>query len=318
MRRSSSTKGRRLGAVCRRFVRSAGRVHERRRGVHARRLQDRRQVSQRRELGRRRRCVGARQGEARRGPPGALLERLQRTVAQIPIVGSGHALWRREGRRGKAGGVERQPIAAPRALLDRVAEHGDRAARRRQDVPTRAGHHAADGHRQADRRQERAVHQRAAHASSRRSIRRRTRRARGRAGGEPGGEQRDGRAHRGAADRGRLQHRPAGPGAFGRAESDGSADRVRRAAAQELRRRRDQSCARARSAAQSRATLAEVPVQSRRDRQQASLAEVTALLRPNTGSLWKFYNDALAGALPKQGTHTCRSRTAASSSPRAS
>jgi len=35
---------------------------------------------------------------------------------------------------------------------------------------------------------------------------------------------------------------------------------------------------------------------------QASLAEVTALIRPNTGSLWKFYNDALAGAIPKQGT----------------
>jgi hypothetical protein len=35
---------------------------------------------------------------------------------------------------------------------------------------------------------------------------------------------------------------------------------------------------------------------------QASLAEVTALIRPNTGSLWKFYNDALAGIVPKQGT----------------
>src|SRR5262249_22442204 len=34
---------------------------------------------------------------------------------------------------------------------------------------------------------------------------------------------------------------------------------------------------------------------------QASLGEVTALIRPNTGSLWKFYNDALAAALPKQG-----------------
>jgi len=34
---------------------------------------------------------------------------------------------------------------------------------------------------------------------------------------------------------------------------------------------------------------------------QASLAEVAALLRPSTGSLWKFYNDALASSLPKQG-----------------
>jgi type VI secretion system protein ImpL len=34
---------------------------------------------------------------------------------------------------------------------------------------------------------------------------------------------------------------------------------------------------------------------------QASLAEVTAMLRPGTGSLWKFYDDALAAVLPKQG-----------------
>src|SRR5262249_19012691 len=34
---------------------------------------------------------------------------------------------------------------------------------------------------------------------------------------------------------------------------------------------------------------------------QASLAEVTALIRPGSGSLWKFYNDALAASLPKQG-----------------
>lgn len=34
---------------------------------------------------------------------------------------------------------------------------------------------------------------------------------------------------------------------------------------------------------------------------QASLAEVTAVLRPGTGSLWKFYDEALAASLPKQG-----------------
>ncbi len=35
--------------------------------------------------------------------------------------------------------------------------------------------------------------------------------------------------------------------------------------------------------------------------QQASLAEVAALLRPGSGSLWRFYNDALAAVLPRQG-----------------
>jgi type VI secretion system protein ImpL len=35
--------------------------------------------------------------------------------------------------------------------------------------------------------------------------------------------------------------------------------------------------------------------------QQASLAEVSALLKPGTGSLWRFYDEALASALPKQG-----------------
>jgi type VI secretion system protein ImpL len=35
--------------------------------------------------------------------------------------------------------------------------------------------------------------------------------------------------------------------------------------------------------------------------QQASLAEVTALLKPGSGSLWRFYDDALAGAVPRQG-----------------
>ena len=34
---------------------------------------------------------------------------------------------------------------------------------------------------------------------------------------------------------------------------------------------------------------------------QASLAEVAAVLKPGTGSLWKFYDDALAPSLPKQG-----------------
>ena len=35
---------------------------------------------------------------------------------------------------------------------------------------------------------------------------------------------------------------------------------------------------------------------------QASLAEVAAVLKPGTGSLWRFYDDALAASLPKQGT----------------
>jgi len=35
--------------------------------------------------------------------------------------------------------------------------------------------------------------------------------------------------------------------------------------------------------------------------QQASLAEVTALLKPGTGSLWRFYDDALATAVQRQG-----------------
>ncbi len=34
---------------------------------------------------------------------------------------------------------------------------------------------------------------------------------------------------------------------------------------------------------------------------QASLAEVAAVLRPGTGTLWRFYDDALQAALPKQG-----------------
>lgn len=34
---------------------------------------------------------------------------------------------------------------------------------------------------------------------------------------------------------------------------------------------------------------------------QASLAEVSAVLHPGSGSLWRFYEDALASALPKQG-----------------
>jgi type VI secretion system protein ImpL len=35
--------------------------------------------------------------------------------------------------------------------------------------------------------------------------------------------------------------------------------------------------------------------------QQASLAEVAAVLRPGSGSLWRFYDDALVAALPRQG-----------------
>ncbi|HEX3868595.1 MAG TPA: type VI secretion IcmF C-terminal domain-containing protein, partial [Gemmatimonadaceae bacterium] len=34
---------------------------------------------------------------------------------------------------------------------------------------------------------------------------------------------------------------------------------------------------------------------------QATLAEVAAVLKPGTGTLWKFYDDALQSALPKQG-----------------
>lgn len=36
--------------------------------------------------------------------------------------------------------------------------------------------------------------------------------------------------------------------------------------------------------------------------QEATLGEVTSMLRPGTGTLWAFYNDALQTALPKQGT----------------
>jgi type VI secretion system protein ImpL len=35
--------------------------------------------------------------------------------------------------------------------------------------------------------------------------------------------------------------------------------------------------------------------------QQATLQEVTALLKPGSGSLWRFYDDALAAAVPRQG-----------------
>jgi type VI secretion system protein ImpL len=35
--------------------------------------------------------------------------------------------------------------------------------------------------------------------------------------------------------------------------------------------------------------------------QQASLSEVTALLKPGSGSLWRFYEEALAAAVPRQG-----------------
>ncbi|MGH7617087.1 MAG: ImcF-related family protein, partial [Gemmatimonadaceae bacterium] len=49
-----------------------------------------------------------------------------------------------------------------------------------------------------------------------------------------------------------------------------------------------------------RTTLAKFPF-SPDATAQASLAEVAALIRPNSGSLWKFYNDALAAAVPKQG-----------------
>jgi type VI secretion system protein ImpL len=34
---------------------------------------------------------------------------------------------------------------------------------------------------------------------------------------------------------------------------------------------------------------------------QASIAEVTALLKPGTGSLWKFYDEVLAATVPRQG-----------------
>jgi type VI secretion system protein ImpL len=42
---------------------------------------------------------------------------------------------------------------------------------------------------------------------------------------------------------------------------------------------------------------------------QASLADVAAVLKPNTGSLWRFYSDALANSLPKQGTQYVPSPT---------
>ena len=78
----------------------------------------------------------------------------------------------------EARGLERQSVAAARALLDRVAEHGGRAARRRGDVPAGAARHAADGDGQVDRREERDRTSTRCSRSSRRSIRRRTRRAR--------------------------------------------------------------------------------------------------------------------------------------------
>ena len=49
-----------------------------------------------------------------------------------------------------------------------------------------------------------------------------------------------------------------------------------------------------------RSTLAKYPFNADATA-QASLAEVAALIRPNSGNLWKFYNEALAAALPKQG-----------------
>src|SRR5262245_49991962 len=47
-------------------------------------------------------------------------------------------------------------------------------------------------------------------------------------------------------------------------------------------------------------TLAKFPFTSDAT-QQASLAEVTALLKPGNGSLWRFYDDALATAVQRQG-----------------
>jgi type VI secretion system protein ImpL len=52
--------------------------------------------------------------------------------------------------------------------------------------------------------------------------------------------------------------------------------------------------------AASRATLAKYPFNPDATT-QASLQEVTALIHPTKGSLWKFYNEALAGILPKEG-----------------
>src|SRR5581483_4941850 len=49
-----------------------------------------------------------------------------------------------------------------------------------------------------------------------------------------------------------------------------------------------------------RGTLAKYPFNPN-STTQATLEEVTALFKPNTGRLWTFYNEALATAVPKQG-----------------
>src|SRR5690242_3215065 len=63
----------------------------------------------------------------------------------------------------------------------------------------------------------------------------------------------------------------------------------------------DQVNARARSfCAGARLTLSKFPF-SPNASAQASVAEVSALLRPGSGSLWTMYSESLQGALQKQG-----------------
>src|SRR5207344_715596 len=52
--------------------------------------------------------------------------------------------------------------------------------------------------------------------------------------------------------------------------------------------------------AQARGLLAKFPFSSDAT-QQASLADVAAVLKPGSGSLWRFYDEALAAMLPRQG-----------------
>ena len=177
------------------------------------------------------------------------------------VGGAGDALLEREGRGAEAGDSERQSVAAARALLDRVAEHGRRASRRRDDVPTGAARHAAVGDGQVDRRKERAVHHGAAHVPVVARPDGERRGSGGRVGGGTGRGQRDRRAHRGTTDRRGLHDRSAGARAFDRAEPHGSADRLRRAAAEELWRGGDQR-ARARVLRRGSAAARQVPVQS--------------------------------------------------------
>src|SRR4029077_14103273 len=65
----------------------------------------------------------------------------------------------------------------------------------------------------------------------------------------------------------------------------------------------DQVNARARTfCAGARLTLAKFPFNPSSNT-QASIQEVSAMLRPGSGSLWTFYNEMLQGALQKQGTN---------------